>query len=362
MSFATLKRRDNSIKLDSYVHVYDTKSLYLLKREYRNNILRIVKKSILGTNFSFWYSKHRTFISAILNFIIINTCFVIFPQILFHSVNVEQLIDDMELQEETDDPPKTIIQKKSTDLLFRLCISNLIDMTILAVITINYKYKQKKINKYMVKYTQCAIESENDIMKSKFKCLISEDGNFSIKINSVKNNNNNAPIKSVSYKNKYFFEYVINFPNVRFASNYLYKKVLLPKEKEIINYIMELSNLIEFKYKKKLLNFLFMIIAILLSIPIVKYFSPEKRLDILNYFGIFSLCLYVQINIIFDNKEEQIKSVLLLNNKYINDGYYIYINNHIISLFYLKEEYRNIASINKVKELNEKFLSTFDLI
>ena len=239
MSFATLKRRDNSNKIDSYVKVYDTKALYLLKSEYRNNILRIVKKSILGTNFSFWYSKHATFISAILNFIIINTCFVIFPQILFHSVNIEQLIDDMELQEESDDPPK-IIKKKSTDLLFRLCISNLIDITILAVLTINYKYKQKKINKYMVKCTQCAIESENNIMKNKFKCLISEDGNFSIKINIVNNKNKNAPIKSVSYKNKYFFEYVINFPNIRHASSYLYKKVLLPKEKEIINYIMEI--------------------------------------------------------------------------------------------------------------------------
>lgn len=361
MSFATLKRRDNSNKLDSYVQVYDTRALYLLKSEYRNNILRIVKKSILGTNFSFWYSKHRTFISAILNFIIINTCFVIFPQMFFHSVNVEQLIDDMELHEESDDPPR-IIQKKSTDLLFRLCISNLIDITILAVITINYKYKQKKINKYMTKCTQCSIESENNIMNNKFNCLISEDGNFSIKINLVKNNSTNIPVKQVSYKNKYFFEYVINFPNVRFISKYLYKKVLLPKEKEIINYIVDISNLIELKYKKKLINFLFMIIAILLSIPIVKYFSPEKRLDILNYFGIFSLCLYVQINMIFDNKEEQIQAVLLLNNKYINDGYYIYINNHIISLFYLKEEYRNIGSINKVKELNEKFLSTFDLI
>jgi hypothetical protein len=267
----------------------------------------------------------------------------------------------MELHEESDDPPK-LIKKKSTDLLFRLCISNLIDITILAFLTINYKYKQKKINKYMIKYTQCSIESENNNMKNKFKCLISEDGNFSIKINLINSNNKNAPIKTVSYKNKYFFEYAINFPNVRHASSYLYKKVLLPKEKEIINYIMDISNLIELKYKKKLIKFLLMIITILLSIPIIKYFSAEKKLDILNYFGIFSLCLYVQINIIFDNKEEQIQSVLLLNNKYINDGYYIYINNHIISLFYLKEEYRNIDSINKVKELNEKFLSTFDLI
>ena len=126
---------------------------------------------------------------------------------------------------------------------------------------------------------------------------------ISWKINLINSNNKNAPIKTVSYKNKYFFEYAINFPNVRHASSYLYKKVLLPKEKEIINNIMDISNLIELKYKKKLIKFLLMIISILLSIPIIKYFSAEKKLDILNYFGIFSLCLYVQINIIFDNKE-----------------------------------------------------------
>ena len=181
-----------------------------------------------------------------------------------------------------------------------------------------------------------------------------------IEINLI-NNKNNYSINTYN-NNKYFFEYVINFPNVRFVSNYLYKKVFLPKEKEIINKIVAISNEIEFKYKKKLINFLFLIITILLSIPLIKYVSAEKRLDFLNYFGIFALSLFVQRNIFLNNKNEQIKNILLLNNEYINDGYYIYINTDIISLFFLKEEYRNKESIDKIKEMNEKFLFTSDII
>ena len=180
MSFFILERKDNLNKLDSYIHIYDTKALYLLKNKYRKNILRIVKKSILGTNFSYWYSKHGAFISTILNFIIINTCFVIFPQLLFHSVNIEQIIDDMQHQQEAKKSHKNIsfFSKKSNDFIFRLCISNMIDIIILAVITINYKYKQKKINKYMEKYTQCAISPENNLIKNKFNCIISNDGKY----------------------------------------------------------------------------------------------------------------------------------------------------------------------------------------
>jgi hypothetical protein len=51
----------------------------------------------------------------------------------------------------------------------------------------------------------------------------------------------------------------------------------------------------------------------------------------------------------------------LLNEEYINDGYYIFINNDMISIFYLKEEYRNIESLDKIKELNEKILNNFQL-
>ena len=53
-----LERNDNLHLLKSYVRVYKTNSLYKMKANLRKNILRIVKKSILGTNFILFYSKH----------------------------------------------------------------------------------------------------------------------------------------------------------------------------------------------------------------------------------------------------------------------------------------------------------------
>ena len=357
MSFSILKRNDHLHLSNNYLYIYDTKSLYLMENEYRKNILRIVKKSILGTNFTFWYSKHNAFISAIVNFIIINTCFVIFPQLLFHSKDIEHLIDEIIVEREEvqkSNKPFSLFSNKSSDFVIRLFITNLIDSIILIVLTVNYRYKEKIINKFMEKYTQCSIEVENKIIENKYNCKISNDGNFDIIINLEKKEN--ISHSTIYYNNKYFFEYVINFPNLKYASTHLYKKIFSHKEKEIISKIDTISNEIENKYKKKLLNFLFIIITILLCIPLFKYVSDDTKLDYLNYFGILVLSLFVQRKICLNNLSEQIKIISSLNKEYINDGYYIYINSNIISIFYLKEEYRNIESLDKITELNPAFI------
>jgi len=362
MSFSTLERRDNSKLLNSYLYVYNTSSLYSIENDYRNNILRIVKKSILGTNFSYGYSKQYVFVTPVVYFVIINTFFVIIPQLFFHSSDIEFLIDEMENAEEilknNNNMYLPIFSKKSTDFVFRLFLSNFIQTFILAALTIVYKYKENKINRYMEKYTQCAIEEENKYLKGKYNCNISSDGKFSIEINKKDDESDYKP----NNYNKSFFQYVINFSNVKNASNYLYKKILLPKEVEIINRIVAISKEIENKYRKKLISFIILIISIMLFIPLLKFISMEKKLNYLHYFSIFILTLFVQINIFLNNKTEQITNITSLNSKYINDGYYIYINNDIISIFYLKEEYKNIESIDKIKKLNEQLLKNFELI
>ena len=370
MSLSILQRKDNNNLINTYLYVYDTKPLYSIENEYRKSILRIVKKAILGTNFSFWYSKHSAFISAIVNFVIINTFFVLFPQILFHSHDIEKMLDELDEISEAPNTPKqplSFLSKKRTDFVFRLCISNFIDTFILLVLSLNYKYKERKINKYMERYTQCAIDEENKMIKDKYNCNISNDGKFSIEINVKKNRDNENDIDScsdfkINDNKKIFFEYVINFPNVKFVSNYLYKKAFLPKEQEIITKIVNISNEIDNKYRKKLFSFLLLIISILIIIPLLKIISTEKKLDYINYFGILFLSLFVQRNIFLNNKTEQIKYISSLNNEYINDGYYIYINSDMISLFYLKQEYKNIENLDKIKELNEQFLKTHELI
>lgn len=111
-----------------------------------------------------------------------------------------------------------------------------------------------------------------------------------------------------------------------------------------------------------MLIFLIVIISIITYIPLVNIFAHEEKKDFINYFGILVLILYVERNNFFNNKSEQIQRVSLLNMEYINSGYYIYISNDLISIFYIKEKYRNIDSIDIIKKMNENLLLKFDLI
>jgi hypothetical protein len=363
MSFSLLERNDSLRPLNSYTKVYKTNSLYKMKFFYRKNILRIVKKSLLGSNFIYFYSKHGLFISTLFNILIININLLLFPRLLSDSKSITNFQEDID--------NKNINEKESThidnffnfnlnepaSIIYKILIINSIDFMVLSTMLIHYKYKERKINKYMQKYTQCSIESENRLISKKYFCTITNDGNFKIEINKIKNKANKDMKRSEN-----FFEYVINFPNIRFLSLYLYKKIFLPKEKEIINKIIDISNEIEYKYKKKLLIFLIVIISIITYIPLVNIFAHEERKDFINYFGILVLILYVERNNFFNNKNEQIQRVSLLNMEYINSGYYIYISNDLISIFYIKEKYRNIESIDNIKKMNENFLHKFDLI
>ena len=362
MSVAVLERKDNLHLLKSYIRVYETNKLYKMKIYYRKIILRIVKKSILGTNFIYFYSKQGVFRTALFNMIIINLNLILFPKLLYNSKSYSYFANDKDFQNESEiySPNYRLFTfNKTTYIIFRIFIINLLDLILLFIMFINYKYKQKMINKYMEVYTQCAIKPENKLIKKNYYCSISNDGKFNIEIYSTKKIKNKGVNDN---RNKYFFEYVINVPNIRFFSRYAYKKILLPKEIEIIKRIIAISNEIEYRYKKKLLKFLIIIIFVIIYIPLKNMISEEKNKDFLNYFGILILILFVERNNFFKNKSEQIEKVASLNNEYINNGYFIYINNYIISIFFIKEKLRNIESIEKIRELNEKILHKFDLI
>ena len=357
-----LERSDNYNLSKSYIRVYKTNTLYKMKNHYRKTILRIVKKSILGTNFIYFYSKHGLFISAIFNIVIVNLNFLLFPQLLYKSKFFNNYSDEKEINNEINNISpdfKVFHSNKFIHIIFRIFIINLLDVLVLSVLTISFKFKQKKINKYMEQYTQFSIESENNFLNKNYNCNISKDGKFNIEIKSIKNINDRNLLKN---NNNIFFEYVINLPNIRFFSNYIYKKIFSPVEKEIIDRIVAISNEIEYKYKKKLLTFLLIIISVIIYIPLKNFLFEENKKDFINYFGILILMLFVERNNFFKNKNEQIQRVSNLNYEYINNGSYIYINNEIISIFYVKENYRNKESIDKIKEINERLLYKSDLI
>ena len=137
-------------------------------------------------------------------------------------------------------------------------------------------------------------------------------------------------------------------------TNYLYRKIFLAKEKEIIDKIMIISNEIEYKYKKKLLNFLFLIIGFMLILPFLRLMNEKNNLEFFNYLGILLLSLFVQNDIYSKNKKEQFDRISELNEEYLNE--------YMISIFYLKEVYRNVESLENIKQFNENLIHEFELV
>ena len=60
-------------------------------------------------------------------------------------------------------------------------------------------------------------------------------------------------------------------------------------------------------------------------------------------------------------KKEIMENIFVLNNNIIINGYYIYINDYIISIFYLIEKYRNKESIDMIRFNINKLLNKFNL-
>lgn len=337
MSTIILQRKDTSGLLDSYLKVYDTKSLSSIEKEYQHNILRIIKKSILGSNFIYSYNKYYIFFSAICFISSIKSLFIDTPELIFKFFKnkfTNEIIDALE-ENKTE-------QKKETwseIFYFMLCKYS---MTII-------------IKKYMEKYTQCSISQENEMIKEKYFCKISENGNFDIQINQGEN--------LANYKNnEIFFDYVINIPNIENAKDFLYYKSFQPKEKEIVVTMYKLLEEIKKKNEQKFYKFVLLLLAFLFSI-IIFVFTPEQtNLDIIHYTSIFSLLLFIKVKTFMKNKKQQELVILVLNVLLFKDGYYFYINNDIISIFYLKEDYRNNMSVSEIKKINEKFLEKHHLI
>ena len=71
MSYITLPRLDNTYEQNSYVNIYKIKDLEKINEKYKDILLRVVKKSILGTNFTYFYEMRSLFLTFI-SLIIIN--------------------------------------------------------------------------------------------------------------------------------------------------------------------------------------------------------------------------------------------------------------------------------------------------
>jgi hypothetical protein len=89
MSYITLPRLDNTYEQNSYVNIYKIKDLEKINEKYKDILLRVVKKSILGTNFTYFYEMRSLFLTFI-SLIIINNI-IFFIKDYFFSDNLKDI-------------------------------------------------------------------------------------------------------------------------------------------------------------------------------------------------------------------------------------------------------------------------------
>ena len=320
-----LIRQDIFNKLDSHTNIYNVALLSSFNEEEKSTILKIIKKVILGSNFTYFYSIIYLVWQAISDILIIYS-FIVFNLVILDLLYLN---------------------------IFFILIALIISLiSIVVFFILFYKSKKKKINNYMKNSTEYSIKVENNILlKNKLFCEISKD-DFDILIKETDKD------LDLGIKNEdIFFEYVINFHNGNDISKYLYIKALSNKENEIINNINVILKEIVIKYQNKFMIYVTIILGVFAVCLLFYLNKPEKKiLTITNTLITLSLIYFIKIKIYFKIKKDNIKSVSSLNEKYFKDGYYIYINNDIVSIIYLKEELRINNDISKIKEIIEKFI------
>ena len=342
MSQIILKRKDASGMLKSYKEVYDLSSLSSIEEEYRKIILRIVKKSILGCNYCYSYikNKKKSYERVCLSLISL-------------SYNLHNLLDSLtDFYKGEDEKNLNNGNGWAKYITFAWTIITLVQQMVLIF---KEDKKEENMKKYMEIFTQRAINEENEKMKNKYFCEISKDGNFDIIINKI-NNDNNSQVKYQSY----FSKYVINIPNVdetSLVANHIYSAIFSKMDEEFVVLVMTIFIVIENSNRKKLLKFIQISVIISIIIPLYNFYYPENTIKNLNlYFFITNalLAIYNIFNFNLKNKNQKRAAISLINELFINKGYFINMNDDIISIFALKDEYIFNNNIKRIADIDER--------
>ena len=342
MSQIILKRKDASGMLKSYKEVYDLSPLSSIEEEYRKIILRIVKKSILGCNYCYSYikNKKKSYERVCLSLISL-------------SYNLHSLLDSLtDFYKGEDEKNLNNGNGWAKYITFAWTIITLVQQMVLIF---KEDKKEENMKKYMEIFTQRAINEENEKMKNKYFCEISKDGNFDIIINKI-NNDNNSQVKYQSY----FSKYVINIPNVdetSLVANHIYSAIFSKMDEEFVVLVMVIFIAIENSNRKKLLKFIQISVIISIIIPLYNFYYPENTIKNLNlYFFITNalLAIYNIFNFNLKNKNQKRAAISLINELFINKGYFINMNDDIISIFALKDEYTFNNNIKRIADIDER--------
>ena len=342
MSQIILKRKDASGMLKSYKEVYDLSSLSSIEEEYRKIILRIVKKSILGCNYCYSYikNKKKSYERVCLSLISL-------------SYNLHSLLDSLTDFYKGEDEKN--LNNGNGWAKYITFAWSIITLVVRMVLIFKEDKKEENMKKYMEIFTQRAINEENEKMKNKYFCEISKDGNFDIIINKI-NNDNNSQVKYQSS----FSKYVINIPNVdetSLVANHIYSAIFSKMDEEFVVLVMVIFIAIENSNRKKLLKFIQISVIISIIIPLYNFYYPENTIKNLNlYFFITNalLAIYNIFNFNLKNKNQKRAFISVINEIFISKGYFINMNDDIISIFALKDEYIFNNNIKRIADIDER--------
>lgn len=363
MKFTLNSLKNNSILLKrnreeeiskNYTKIYNLSKIDQLENisfEEKRNLLITIKKILLSTN---EYISSSNTLEIVKYLIISTTIFISFIIIYcpiyksFYLWRDKQILDSFE--------ESTFFQKLYCYFIFEF-------LEVIFRIVLNY-IKAKKVRKVMIAYATSIInqnQNENNYI------LYINDITFDIYIfkkTLFKNlYNNREEQKSLLHNTKNnFYQYVINYPNVRYYN--WDRKILNEKENEIADNIIKHIKLAEKEHVKKF-GFSVFIVWILYFLSFNTLIKGKKLLSLFYRLIIFVFTKIFSIFLSNNFKKSLMEKEEIISKQFIPNGYFILLNFGVIQIFKLNDEYvDNTLNINEIYKnihkdvvnLNEKIM------
>lgn len=345
-------KRNKEEELDlKYTKIYDLTQLNKIEdmtMEEKTNILITIKKILLSTNDYISASNVIEITRYILMSTLIFIVFIIiYTPIYKNFILPEKMVDSLN--------ESSFFQKlycyfffEILELIFRIILNEM---------------KTKKVFKIMKYYAKTIImRNEQNFI------LYLEDNNFDLYIlrksifKNTFNMNSQESKPFISGVKNEFYQYVINYPNVRYYK--WDKRILNEKEGEIVDDIVQTIKLAEKEHVKKF-GFSVIVFWIIYFLSFNNLIKGEKMKSLGYRFIIFAFTKIVSYFMSYSFKNNLMEKEEMLSKRYLQHGYFIVLSFSVIQIFKLSDEYvdksLNINEIYKyihkdVFDLNEKIL------
>ena len=339
-----LKRNREEEIRRNYTKIYDLSKLNKFENisfEEKKNLLITIKKILLSTNDYILSSNTLEILKYFLVSITIFILFIIIYCPLYRGYYLSPEKQTFNTYEES-----TFFQKLYCYFFFEF-------IEVIFRIILN-AYKTKKVKKVMRGYAKSIIDQSQ--IENNYHLYIN-DFNFDLYIfkksffkSIYKFNEENKSFLNNTKNN--FYQYVINYPNVRYYD--WDRKILNEKENEIADNIIQTIKLAEKEHVKKYGVSVF-IVWIFYFLSFNNLIKGQKLISLL--FRLINFIFTKIVSIFLSNtfKGSLLEKQEILSRQYIQNGYFIVLNFCTIQIFKLKDDYiDNTLNINEIyKNINK---------